>query len=107
MLGFLKKLLGITEPDWVTLKKQNALVIDVRSPAEFKSGHVKGAVNIPLQQIGNELQKIKKQNRPVITCCRSGARSGAAAKRLKDFGIEVYNGGSWENVNRQLKADHT
>ena len=103
MLGFIKKLLGIIEPEWEKLKQQGALVIDFRSAAEYSRGHVKGSINIPLQSLDAKISNIKKQQKPVITCCRSGARSGAAVSKLKDYGIEAYNGGSWENVDRHYK----
>lgn len=52
-----------------------------------------GAINIPLGDIQNHALKLKRQNKPIITCCRSGARSGSAAVTLKNVGIEVYNEG--------------
>lgn len=87
-------------PDIEGYLSQNAVIIDVRSPGEFKSGHVRGSKNIPLNQIGQKVEAIKKWNKPVIACCRSGNRSGIAARQLKKAGIDVINGGSWQNVNR-------
>ena len=77
---------------------KGAVIIDVRSPAEFKSGHGKNSKNIPLDKINNEAAKIKAMNKPIIVCCRSGARSGQAASILKSKGIDVINGGPWQNV---------
>ena len=100
MIGnFIKKLLGM--PDSNQLKsflERRAVVIDVRTPAEFKDGHVKGSTNIPLDKIGGQTAKIKAMQKPIIVCCRSGARSGQAAGILKSAGIEVVNGGPWQNV---------
>lgn len=79
--------------------KQGAIIIDVRSPGEFQSGHVKGSKNIPLGEISNSIAKIKNDNKPVITCCASGMRSGSAASMLSSEGVEVVNGGSWTSVN--------
>ncbi|HNR55993.1 MAG TPA: rhodanese-like domain-containing protein, partial [Flavobacteriales bacterium] len=53
--------------------KEGAQIIDVRTPDEFRGGHVKGAVNIPLDRLHGQLGKIDK-SKAVITCCRSGAR---------------------------------
>lgn len=78
--------------------KEGATIVDVRTADEFRSGHVKGAINIPLDRIQDQLKKIDK-SKAVITCCRSGARSGAAADILKRAGFEVYNGGPWTSVN--------
>jgi len=77
--------------------KEGAQIIDVRTPDEFRGGHVKGAVNIPLDRLQGQLGKIDK-SKAVITCCRSGARSGMAADLLKNAGYEAYNGGPWQNV---------
>lgn len=77
--------------------KEGAQIIDVRTPDEFRGGHVKGAVNIPLDRLHGQLGKIDK-SKAVITCCRSGARSGMAADLLKNAGYEAYNGGPWQNV---------
>ncbi len=78
--------------------QNGAMVIDVRTPAEFADGHVEGAVNIPLNTIANRIEDIKKYNKQIITCCRSGARSGTAAKILRNSNIDVINGGPWNSV---------
>ena len=79
---------------------KGAVIIDVRTPFEYNRGHAPGSVNIPLDAIEKYLKKIKKNNQPVITCCRSGARSGVAASTLKANGVDAFNGGSWQNVQR-------
>jgi len=75
----LKTLFGIGGPKVDLREKinQGATIVDVRTPDEFRSGHVKGSINIPLDRIQNQLNKLDK-SKPVITCCRSGARSGMA-----------------------------
>ena len=78
----------------------DAVVIDVRTPAEFADGHVEGSLNIPLNIIANKIESIKKYNKQIITCCRSGARSGTAANILNNNGIDTINGGPWQNVNQ-------
>ena len=78
------------------------MLIDVRSTAEYQAGHVKGSINIPLDQIGRNIEKIKAMKTPVLTCCKSGARSGIAASKLRSQGLEAYNGGSWKAVDRVL-----
>lgn len=77
---------------------EGVTIVDVRTPDEFRSGHVAGSINIPLDRIQDQMKKISK-DKPVITCCRSGARSGMAADMLKAQGYEVYNGGPWTSVN--------
>lgn len=83
--------------------QKGAVVIDVRTDMEFAEGHVQGSKNIPLNVIGFQIDKIKKLNKPIITCCRSGARSGSAESILKQNGIDVINGGPWGNVADCMK----
>ncbi len=84
--------------DLTEIIKNGAVIVDVRTKAEYAEGHVKGSLNIPLDQLAQNLNKIPK-GKPVITCCRSGARSGAALDILKGQGMEAYNGGPWTSVN--------
>ena len=77
-------------------------IVDVRTPQEFNSGHIKGSINIPVQSLSSQLKKIKK-DKPVITCCASGMRSATAASVLKSAGFtEVYNGGGWNSLMNKL-----
>jgi len=78
--------------------QNGAVILDVRTPSEFSEGHVKGSVNIPLNEIANQISKIKNYKKPIITCCRSGARSGTAANILNSNGVDSINGGPWQNV---------
>jgi len=79
-----------------------AIIVDVRSPAEYKSGHLKDSVNIPLDVLGNKVADLKKKDKTVITVCRSGMRSTSAASQLKSAGINAINGGAWSGFNRYL-----
>lgn len=85
--------------DLTAILQQGATILDVRTPAEFAQGHVKGAVNIPLDQLQRSTAKVPK-GKPVITCCLSGGRSGVAEGILRQQGFEAYNGGPWTNVNK-------
>ncbi len=80
---------------------KGAVILDVRTKAEYAEGHVKGSLNIPLDQVEEQLKKLDR-TRPVITCCKSGARSGMATDILKRAGVEAYNGGSWQSVHRLM-----
>lgn len=99
-MGLLGWLTG-RKATWKEKLDAGARVIDVRSPAEFKAGHVKGSRNIPLDRIGEEAARLNKEE-AVVLCCASGARSGMAKGILKNKGIEVYNGGSWRSVDNYL-----
>lgn len=88
--------------DYQALMQKGAIILDVRTKNEFQSGHIKGAVNIPVQTLGSNLSKLKK-DRPIITCCASGMRSASAKSILQSNGFnEVYNGGSWASLQSKL-----
>jgi rhodanese-related sulfurtransferase len=76
-------------------------IIDVRSPKEFKSGHAKNSINIPLQEIKDHVDEIKSFAQPLVLCCASGNRSGQATAFLKSQGIECSNSGSWMDVQEK------
>lgn len=82
------------------LKDRNTKLVDVRTTAEFNTGHLKGAVNIPLDQIKQRYQEIDGLSKsPVLLYCRSGNRSGQAVAYLLQKGIKnVYNGGGMEDL---------
>lgn len=96
----LRSLFGLgPKVDLTAIIQQGATILDVRSPVEFAQGHVKGAVNIPLDQLQRTTAQVPK-GRPVITCCLSGGRSGVAEGILRKQGFEAYNGGPWTNVQK-------
>ena len=103
MIGLLRKLFGTSvSADFAALVKDGAIIVDVRTPAEYRGGHIKGSVNIPLDGISGRLTELKKKGKPVITCCRSGARSGMAVSKLKSAGIVCYNGGAWDRLEAKI-----
>lgn len=76
--------------------KNGAFSVDVRSPGEFASGSVKGAVNIPLSDLSKQLSKFAAARNTVVFC-RSGNRSSQAKRLLEKNGIShVSNGKSWK-----------
>jgi len=68
-----------------------ALLLDVRTRGEFASGHLQGAVNIPVQELGARSRELPGKDRPVVVYCRSGARSAAAAEELGRLGFSTHN----------------
>ena len=75
---------------------ENALVVDVRSPAEFAMGHVEGALNIPVEVISPQnVAALDDKNRTIIVYCASGMRSAYARSALMQLGYSnVINGGT-------------
>ncbi len=80
--------------------KNGAFLVDVRTPAEFSTGSVKGAVNIPLDKVQSQLSKFKNKKN-IVVFCRSGNRSSQAKSILEQNGFQnIINGGTWQNVNQ-------
>ena len=106
MLSGLKMLI----PDEVTqlINREDARVVDVRPQKEFENGHIIGAINISVEQLGGQLNKLKKfKDKGIIFCCSSGSDSAKEARKLINEGFEkVYclKGGilSWQSANLPL-----
>jgi phage shock protein E len=69
------------------LVQAGARLVDVRTPAEFAAGHIPGATNIPVQELGTRMHELEPKDRAVVLYCRSGRRSGNAAGMLKGAGF--------------------
>ena len=84
-------------------QKEGAIIIDVRSPQEFREGHIDGAISIPEYEIKKEAQKkLKNKNETIVVYCSSGGRSKKAQKQLRKLGYQnVYN--LYEGYNIWLK----
>lgn len=81
-MGLFSFLKGKPKVDLAELFRGGAKLVDVRSKAEYASGHAKGTMNVPLEQIASKAFSWKKDE-PIILCCRSGMRSGVAVSQLK------------------------
>ena len=109
-MSFFTNLLGAfkgDQPDLAAIAAEpDVLYLDVRTPAEFASGHMPGAVNIPLADLHRAAAVIGEPSRPVIAYCRSGARSGSASSTLATQGFErVVNGGGATQLARTLGVE--
>lgn len=102
MIGLIKKLFGSSNTNYKDLVTAGAIIVDVRSPMEYQQGHIPGSKNFPLDSIRSKINELKKTGKPVITVCRSGARSGMAKGILQSAGIEVYNGGPWTSLQAAI-----
>lgn len=104
MINTLKKIFGFGPGvNYGELVKNGAIILDVRSKGEFAGGHIKGAINISVDTLRNNLSKLKDKNQPIITCCASGMRSASAKSILKSNGYtQVYNGGGWGSLQSKL-----
>ncbi len=104
MIEALKSLLGLGHKvDYAELVKKGAIVLDVRTKGEYSSGHIRGSLNIPVDQLNNNTNRFTDKNKVIITCCASGMRSGAAKSMLKSKGYtQVFNGGSWMSLQNKI-----
>lgn len=85
--------------------KKGALVIDVRSPGEFNSRHLAGAINLPLDEIETALPaRVSDKSQVLLLHCQSGMRSGVARQKLKNLGyINTFNLGAYGRAESILK----
>tara|TARA_B100000674_G_C37591701_1_gene801132 strand:- start:286 stop:564 length:279 start_codon:yes stop_codon:yes gene_type:complete len=84
------------------INSDKVTIVDVRTDHEFAGGRVEDSINIPLNEIPNNIDKLKGMQ-PIVMCCAAGIRSGNAVNYLKQIGLEdVYNGGSWQQVQEMI-----
>lgn len=105
MIETIKQLFGFgSKVDYAELIRQGAIILDVRSKGEYAEGHIKGSINISVNALGKNLNKLKDKNKPIITCCASGMRSASAKSLLKSNGYtQVHNGGSWNSLRNKIR----
>ena len=101
-MGFLDFLFGSKKNQVEEFINKGAVVIDVRTQREWNNGHIENSIHIPLDQLQRRLAEIKKLNKPIITVCESGVRSGNASKFLKENNLEAVNGGGWKSFSRHV-----
>lgn len=100
MLETLKSMFGARGVDAEALARidRGALVVDVRTPEEFASGHFRNAKNVPVQELSGRARELPK-DRAIVLYCRSGARSASAKRVLDGLGYrDVYDAGGMHNL---------
>ncbi len=103
-MGILSAVLGNKDTSNLSeALKEGAFLVDVRTAQEFKAGSIKGAVNIPLDQVACSISKFSEKKNTIVFC-RSGARSSQAKEILQVAGFtNVINGGSKDRVAAIIK----
>ena len=101
-MGFLEFLFGNRDKKVQDFYSRGAILLDVRTKREFDSGAIDGSQHLPLQELHNRVDEVKKHNKPVIVYCQSGVRSAKAVKYLNLNNIETINGGGWKHLKTLL-----
>lgn len=93
------------------INRENGLLIDVRPEAEFRTGHILNAVNIPEAALDSRREWLEKHKaKPIITCCQNGSASARVARNLRAGGFEKVNclkGGlaAWQSAGLPLTRE--
>ncbi len=83
--------------------RNGAIILDVRTAAEYDRGHIPGAINISLGSIRERYVELDP-GKTYITTCSHGLRSVKVVQILKERGFrQVYNGGAWSDLEQQLE----
>lgn len=76
------------------MQSEDVLLVDVREIDEFANGHLPDAINVPFSELKHSAEMMLPKDKILYVYCRSGQRSGAAVRALKELGYEeVYNVG--------------
>jgi len=103
MIDAIKRIFNIKTVDFKQLTQEGAIIIDVRSPQEFDSGHIHPSKNLPLSDLPYRLMSVPDKNKTYITVCASGIRSASAKTLMKRNGYDnVYNGGGWKSLQSKI-----
>ena len=95
--------MGLSSTNYTDLVNNGATILDVRSKDEYSRGNINGSMNIAVNQLENNLHKLKDKNAAIITCCASGMRSATAKNILENNGYQaVFNGGGWQRLNQKI-----
>ncbi|MCE3285020.1 MAG: hypothetical protein K0R70_1276 [Steroidobacteraceae bacterium] len=74
--------------DAVRLMNQGALLLDVRTQAEYDAGHIIDARHVPQDEVANAAETLKRfKDKVIVTCCETGMRAGAVARTLRTQGF--------------------
>jgi len=85
--------------------RRGAIVIDIRTAAEFDREKVSDSINIPIDRININLRRIVQMNRPIIICSNSDSENERVIDVLKANGVrEIYNGGNWTKMWRMMRS---
>src|SRR4030095_7411624 len=101
----LLSILGLSNAKLKEALRRGAIVIDIRTAAEFDRGKVRDSINIPVDRININLKRMVQMKRPIIICSNSDSENERVIDVLKANGVtEIYNGGRWTKIWRMTKS---
>ncbi len=94
------------EESWSKID-QGATLVDVRTPKEFESGHIEGALNIPLNELKENVEELNAESETeIVLYCRGGNRAGIAKEILEREGYHhIYNAGGYQKLLDYEKSE--
>jgi len=106
MMNSLKKILGFgPSVDYTKLMSEGAIVLDVRTVAEFEDGHIDGAINIPIETLRDHMHQLTNKQATIIACCKDGSKSWYAKNLLDASGYRnVHDAGSWSKLQKAARG---
>ena len=101
----LLSILGIGNGKIKDAMRRGAIIIDIRTAAEFDRGKVRDSINIPIDRININLKRIVQMSSPIIICSDSDSENERVVDVLKANGVkEIYNGGNWTKIARMVRS---
>ena len=101
----LLSILGIGNGKIKDALRRGAIIIDIRTAAEFDRGRVRDSINIPVDRININLKRIVQMSGPMIICSNSDSENERVIDVLKANGVkEIYNGGNWTTISSIMRS---
>ena len=103
-MSWLSEIFGFGSGKLREALQEGAVIVDLRTAYEFDQGHIPRALNIPIDRLKANIDRLRDLRKPIILCCANGSHCSEGAGILRVAGItRVHNGGSWQSVLRILR----
>ena len=105
LVGMFSACSRVSDEDLIKARKaveNGALIVDVRTPKEYKQKHISGAINLPIEEIMKHNINLPK-DKELVLYCRTGSRSSVSAKVLTQLGWSVYDVATQSDWEREIK----
>src|ERR1700744_6193434 len=85
--------------------RAGAVIVDLRTAYDYDQGHIPHSLNIPLDRLKGNIDRLRDLGKPVILCCGGGVNCWEGASVLREAGLpRVINGGDWQSLWRKLRG---